>query len=552
MPKSISFFYEFINLSNWGRSYLGPMYQKAPLILCVFCFLSYSGKAQNDVTQDLKKLEIFLSNIDSKYVDSVNTYSLVEEALKKMLRELDPHSVYLDKENYQSTTEQLNGKFKGIGIRYQMVDDTLTILEVLDGSGAEKAGLKLGDQLIAAGNDTLSGKSLSKNDISEILDANAESSEGITVWGNSSKERSLKYIIRSNIMVSSVPAFFMIDKKTGYIKLSKFTDNSYDDVKLALDQLTKNGAKQLIFDLRGNTGGYLNRAIKIVDEFLEDRKLIVYTEGKHQPKRETFATNGGKFTNGDLILLLDENSASASEIVAGAIQDWDRGLIIGRRSFGKGLVQRPIEFEDGSAMRLTISRYYTPTGRCIQQPYDDGYDAYKNEHKARESTGELIARDSIKVFDSLVYLTPKNRRLYAGGGILPDVFVPADTTTYSNEVDLILQEGLYYAYVLQYLRQNQQLLLDIYESTNDFVNGFEVEEAMIQDFNNYLSHRGMVSFNIENPRNIEQTKRQLKSLIARFAFDYNAYFRVLIEYDEDVITARDAFEKDTMQELGLK
>jgi carboxyl-terminal processing protease len=552
MPKSISFFYEIINLSNWGRSYLGPMYQKAPLILYLFCFLSYSGKAQNDVTQDLKKLEIFLSNIDSKYVDSVNTYSLVEEALKKMLRELDPHSVYLDKENYQSTTEQLNGKFKGIGIRYQMIDDTLTILEVLDGSGAQKAGLKLGDQLIAAGNDTLSGKSLSKNDISEILDANAESNEGITVWGSSSKERSLKYIIRSNIMVSSVPAFFMIDKKTGYIKLSKFTDNSYDDVKLALDQLTKNGAKQLIFDLRGNTGGYLNRAIKIVDEFLEDRKLIVYTEGQHQPKRETFATNGGKFTDGDLILLLDENSASASEIVAGAIQDWDRGLIIGRRSFGKGLVQRPIEFEDGSAMRLTISRYYTPTGRSIQQPYDEGYDAYKNEHKSRESTGELMARDSIKVLDSLVYLTPKNRRLYAGGGILPDLFVPADTTTYSKDVDLILKKGLYYGYVLHYLKQNSQVLLEIHESANDFVNRFEVEEAMIQDFNHYLSQRGMVSFSIENPRNIEQTKRQLKSLIARFAFDYNAYFRVLIEYDEDVITARDAFEKDTMQELGLK
>lgn len=522
------------------------------LILCLFCVLSFSGKAQNDVTQDLKKLEFFLSNVDSKYVDSVNTYTLVEEALRKMLRELDPHSVYLDKETYQSTTEQLNGKFKGIGIRYQMIDDTLTILEVLDGSGAQKAGLKLGDQLIAAGDDTLSGKFLSKNDISEILDANAESNEGITVWSSANLERSLKYITRSNIMVSSVPAFFMIDKKTGYIKLSKFTDNSYDDVKLALDQLTKKGAKQLIFDLRGNTGGYLNRAIKIVDEFLEDRKLIVYTEGQHQPKRETFATKGGKFTNGDLILLLDENSASASEIVAGAIQDWDRGLIIGRRSFGKGLVQRPIEFEDGSAMRLTISRYYTPTGRSIQQPYDMGYEAYKNEHKSRESTGELIARDSIKVLDSLVYLTPKNRRLYAGGGILPDVFVPADTSTYTDEVDEILKNGLFYGYVLKYLRKNQQSLLETYNTANEFVNGFEVEESMIQDFKNYLAIKQIENFDVQNLRNVEQAKRQIKSLIARFAYDYNAYFRALIEYDDDVIAAREAFEKDTMQELGLK
>ena len=412
------------------------------LILCLaFGKINY---AQNNIEADIEKLEIFLSSVENKYVDSVNTYSLIERAIKEMLKELDPHSVYLTAETYQSSSQTLNGKFKGIGIRYQIIDDTLTVLEVFEGSGAERAEIRLGDQIIAAGDDTLSGKRLTGDDISDKLDNNAITNEGITIWRNGGRERSLKYISRSNITVSSVPAAFLIDENVGYLKLNKFTDNSASDVKMALEKLNNNGLKKLILDLRGNTGGYLNRAVKITDEFLEDRKLILYTEGKSQPRRETFATSGGRFTNGDMVILLDENSASASEILAGAIQDWDRGLIIGRRSFGKGLVQRPIEFKDGSAIRLTISRYYTPTGRSIQQSYEFGYDAYKLSHQKRVESGELISADSIFTPDSLVFYTPNNRTVYGGGGIFPDVFVPEDTSTFCSVISLLRERGLIY------------------------------------------------------------------------------------------------------------
>jgi carboxyl-terminal processing protease len=522
----------------------------------LFSFLliaSYaSAQSQNDISSDLEKLEIFLSSLNAKYVDSVNTYDLVESAIKNVLRDLDPHSIYLNKEVYQSTTEQLNGRFNGLGIRYQMVDDTMTILEVYKGSGAEKAGIRMGDQMIAAGNDTLSGLGQSSRELSEILEANALLNEGITIWRKSGKEQDIVYVDRLSISVSSVPAAFMIDQEIGYIKLSKFTDKSFDDVKSALEKLKKAKVEKLIFDIRGNSGGYLTRAIKIADEFLEDRRLIVYTQGVHQSKRETFATSGGRFTEGDLVILIDEHSASASEIFAGAIQDWDRGLIIGRRSYGKGLVQRPIEFGDGSAMRMTISRYYTPTGRSIQQPYSEGYDAYRNAHKHRRQSGELLDQDSIQIADSLVYFTPKNRKVYGGGGIIPDLFVSEDTSKYTAAVSQLLRQGLSYGFVLKIVAIRGDEIAKGFKDANDYVLNFQVDAGLYVYFQNYIANR--VDFEIDwNDLNTElQIKRHLKTLIARFAFDMQAYYRAQLEFDVDVLAAREALEKDKLQELGLK
>lgn len=509
-------------------------------------------KAQNDISSDIKKLEIFLSNIDAKYVDSVNTYELVEKAIKNVLRDLDPHSIYLNRESYESTTEQLNGKFNGLGIRYQMIDDTMTVLEVYDGSGAEKAGFRMGDQMIAAGNDTLSGLKRTSKLLSEILDKNAATKEGITIWRRGGKERNVVYVDRFSISVNSVPAAFMIDKEIGYIKLSKFTDKSFDDVKSALDELKKAKAKKLIFDIRGNSGGYLTRAIKIADEFLEDRRLIVYTQGVHQAKRETFATSGGRFTEGDLVVLIDENSASASEIFAGAIQDWDRGLIIGRRSYGKGLVQRPIEFGDGSAMRLTISRYYTPTGRSIQQPYNEGYEAYRNAHKTRRLSGELNDQDSIQIADSLIYYTPRNRKVYGGGGIIPDLFVPEDTSKYTKSMRHLLENGLTYGFALKIVSIRGDEIVNGFEDINDYVSNFQVDVGLYSLLQDYVMNRSVNEINWDNERTQLQVKRHLKNLIARFAFDMESFYRARLEFDDDVIAAREALEKDRLQELGLK
>lgn len=509
-------------------------------------------KAQNDISSDIKKLEIFLLNLDAKYVDSVSTYDLVETAIKNVLRDLDPHSIYLDRESYESTTEQLNGKFNGLGIRYQMVDDTMTILEVYHGSGAEKAGIRMGDQMISAGSDTLSGLKRTSKQLSEILEINAETKEGITIWRRDGRERNVVFVDRLSITVSSVPAAFMIDKEIGYIKLSKFTDKSFDDVKDALDELKKAKAKKLIFDIRGNSGGYLTRAIKIADEFLEDRRLIVYTQGVHQAKRETFATSGGRFTEGDLVVLIDENSASASEIFAGAIQDWDRGLIIGRRSYGKGLVQRPIEFGDGSAMRLTISRYYTPTGRSIQQPYTDGYEAYRKSHNYRRQSGELNDQDSIHIADSLIYFTPKNRKVYGGGGIVPDLFVPEDTSRYSETMHHLLENGLTYGFALKLVSLRGDEIVNGFEDVNDYVFNFQVDDGLYSLFQSYVTNRTDKKLDWNDESTQIQFKRHMKNLIARFAFDMESYYRARLEYDVDVIAAREALEKDKLQELGLK
>ena len=354
--------------------------------LIVLLFIAQLGLTQNDLDKDLSKLELFLKSLDQRYVDSVSTSEILEKGLRSMLKELDPHSVYFSPEQYAAANEPLKGEFKGIGIRYQVIADTLIVIQVLGNSPAFNGGLKIGDQLIAIGSDTLSGLKMKSKAMSERIKDPINNRKPFIVFRQD--EQLLPVLDRGNVSVTSVPAYFMLTDKIGYIKLNRFSSKSLNEFRSALDNLESEGMEELIFDLRGNSGGYLNVAIKIVDEFLEDRKLIVYTEGTHQNKKETFATSGGRFIAGDLVVLIDEKSASASEIVAGAIQDWDRGLIVGRRSYGKGLVQRTIEYEDGSAMRLTISRYYTPTGRSIQRSYADGVDAYRKDLAERKKHGE--------------------------------------------------------------------------------------------------------------------------------------------------------------------
>jgi carboxyl-terminal processing protease len=447
--------------------------------------------AQSSLEREKAKLDLFLKSLDEKYVDTIAYPSLVEKAMRSMLEELDPHSVYMTAEQYKSASEPLKGKYKGIGIRYQIIDDTLTVSDVIPGSGASKALLKAGDQLIALGKDTLSGKKLRTRELSNIIkDEKAVNKENL-IFKSGSSEQVSTLVERSQIEIRGVPTYFMLDDQTAYLKLDRFIASSFSEVKSALENLSNAKAANLIFDLRGNIGGYVTIAVKIVDEFLENRKLIVYTDGLHQPKKETFATTGGHFTKGNLVILIDENSASASEIVAGAIQDLDRRLIVGRRSYGKGLVQRTVEFDDGFAMRLTISRYYTPSGRSIQKPYDQGVALYKRDIANRKSQGELFSKDSIPFNDDYVYYTPSKRRVYGGGGIIPDLFVAADSVSNDDFYREVSSRGLHFKYTITFSEQNRASIILDYPSVDEFARNFHFDETHMETFFDWCIHRGV-------------------------------------------------------------
>lgn len=507
--------------------------------------------AQNSVEGDLRKLETFLRSVDAKYVDSISTESLVEKGIRSMLEELDPHSTYFTAEQYKAANEPLAGKFDGIGIRFQMIADTMTILEVLDGAAAQRVGIRMGDQVIAVDGDTVAGKNVPSSVITEKFRSEHSRPLTVSVWRDHGRERSVYSLQRGEVQVSSVPAYFVLDSRTGYIKLLRFSSTSLEDFRAALDELTARNIDNLIVDLRGNSGGYLNVAVKIVDEFLSDRKLIVYTEGIHQPRKDINATTGGRFTEGKLVVLIDENSASASEIVAGAIQDWDRGLVVGRRSYGKGLVQRTVEFDDGSAMRLTISRYYTPTGRSIQKPYENGLEAYRDDLLNRRENGELFSADSIRIDDSQVYYTPGGRHVYGGGGIVPDVFVSVDTLARTEVMRDLEKTGLFYAYALDYTRHHEAELRKRYPDVEKFAARFVVDDAMLLDLHAYYQRR---EGKLDIGRFIdsgEEINKALKPLIARFHYGYMEYYYVEAQYDEMILKAVQEFDNGTFRELGL-
>ncbi|MCO4806792.1 MAG: S41 family peptidase [Flavobacteriales bacterium] len=520
------------------------------LAYCLLLLVPFISNGQNNIDSDLGKLEVFLSSIDKRYVDSVQTSSIIEKGMRSMLEELDPHSVYMNPAQYKSATEPLSGKFKGIGIRYQVIEDTLTVIEVLDKSPAKRGGVELADQIVAIGLDTLSGKSLKSGEMSKALKADENLDEPLTIIRQS---KALQLTLeRDNVLVSSVPSFFMMSENVGYLKLSRFSSTSLVDFRKALDALVKQGAENLVLDLRGNSGGYLSVAIKIVDEFIEDRKLIVYTEGVNQSRKETFATSGGRFTDGKLVVLIDENSASASEIVAGAIQDWDRGLIIGRRSYGKGLVQRTIEFEDGSAMRLTISRYYTPTGRSIQRPYEDGVKAYRKDLGARRKSGELYSQDSIKLNTSDVYFTPSRRKVYGGGGIVPDVFIPADSGQSNEFLKELNKSRLHYKLALDYALNHTDQLKASHPSVVDYTKNFDFSEDEMSGFFERLKEKGIESTETGFAQSEAELGKSLKRLVSRFHYGYRDYHFTMLYKDPALTRAMDSIESGTFEDLGLK
>ncbi|MBP8783018.1 MAG: S41 family peptidase, partial [Paludibacter sp.] len=427
------------------------------LVLSALIIISGSLHAQilNSVQQ--RKLSNAYTIITNLYVDSINEKKLVESTIESMLKELDPHSSYIPKEEVERVNEPLEGSFEGVGIQFQLLEDTLLVVQTISGAPAEKVGVLAGDRIIYINNELIAGVKMQNSDIMKRLRGPKGTEVTVKVLRRDHKDLLEFKIIRDKIPVYSVDAIYMVTKEIGYIKINNFGATTADEFQKAFSKLQKQGMKHLILSLQGNGGGYLNAAQQIADEFLKDDKLIVYTQGLNQPKSVMSSSARGRYENGKLIILVDEYSASASEIVSGAIQDWDRGIIVGRRTFGKGLVQRQIPLPDGSMMRLTTARYYTPTGRSIQKPYKDGPEKYEKELLNRYNHGEFLHADSIQFPDSLRYQTLMLKRtVYGGGGIMPDIFVPIDTTqnitAYHRNV---IAKGVLNKVVMQYIDRNR-------------------------------------------------------------------------------------------------
>ena len=480
-------------------------------------------------------LQETLDLVRMKYVDRVNLDSVQSGAIKEIMKELDPHSVYFPPVDLKEANEELAGKFDGIGVEFNVFDDTVNIVYVVPGGPSDKAGLQIGDKLVGVNGSSLIIKGNRTIRIKELIRGEKGSIAEIEIL----REGQLKKVkvTRGNIPVSAVDAAYMIDKTAGYIKLNKFTENSYEEFMAALESLTKDGMQQLIFDLRGNSGGYMNEAIDMVDEFLDGDKLVVYTEGLNSKKREYHCKRPGLFEKGKITVLVDELSASASEVVAGALQDWDKASIVGRRTFGKGLVQEQYDLSDGSAIRLTVARYYTPLGRSIQRSYDKGRQVYMDDIWNRYHNGESLHADSNKFINGKNFITPAGDTVYGGGGIMPDVFVPIDTATYPLGINRLFANGSFSNFVYKWYL-NHKSSMDRFKSSADFVQYFDRVDEMWDQFVNYAK-RDSVELAGVTEKQKATLKRRLEAYLARFKWRSNGFFHVLNDQDAMINKARE-------------
>lgn len=524
------------------------------LVACIIAGV-IGNIATAQISDAMRKLNTALFAVTQLYVDTVDDNKLVEDAIKGMLEQLDPHSSYSTAEETRELNEPLEGNFSGIGIQFNMNKDTLYVIQVIAGGPAERVGMRAGDRIITVNDTTIAGVKMKNTDIMKRLRGPEGTKVDVGVLRKGSKEPIAFRITRAQIPIYSIDASYMVDGKTGYIRVSRFAATTHDEFVEALDKLREEGMTQLILDLQGNGGGYLLSAVDMANEFLNDGQLIVYTEGDKAPRSEAIAEGTGTFNQGKVVILVDESSASSSEILTGALQDWDRAVVIGRRTFGKGLVQRPIPFSDGSMIRLTVARYHTPAGRCIQKPYDKGNEAYARDIYTRYINGELMHADSIHFADSLQYSTLVNHRtIYGGGGIMPDVFVPLDTTRITDYHRDIVAKGTLNQYAINYIDHNRKRLANQYKEVYDFVENFKVDDKMMQELKK-LGDADSVKYNEEQAaRSKELIARQLKALIARDLFDTGAYFMVMSPSDPTFIKACEIIgdDKEFNRLLGRK
>ena len=508
------------------------------------------GDGRADIFKGALKIREILGYVENNYVDTVNADELVDVAISQMLEHLDPHTAYIPAKDVELANADLEGDFEGIGVQFDIIRDTIVVVSPLSGGPSEALGIKAGDKIIKVDDENVAGVNINNEGVFRKLRGKKGTKVKVSVKRNREKNLIDFTITRDKIPTYSVDASYMIEPKTGYIKISRFSNTTYSEFQNAVDQLKAKGMARLVLDLRDNPGGSMDAAERISDELLPENRLIVYTKGRmRQYDKRTTATGGGEFENGAVIVLLDEGSASASEIVAGALQDNDRALVVGRRSFGKGLVQVPIPLSDGSQLRLTISRYYTPSGRSIQKPYTPGKEKeYLMEVYDRRQHQENINQDSIKLDKSLKFSTKSGRTVYGGGGIMPDVFVPEDTSHYSDYLLELTTKDVIREFTLEYAEKNRSSLQK--QGLESFARQFGVTKSMTDDLI-AMAERAGIKYNDEQfKRSKNFIDNQIKALIARSIWSNEGFYRVWNSRDDDIVRALKLFDKAAALEKG--
>jgi carboxyl-terminal processing protease len=508
------------------------------IIAFIAVFSVFAQLPPEYMSLETSKMSMAVVAVEDLYVDSLSREKLVDDAIAGMLEALDPHSVYIPKDEVEAANEPLEGNFEGIGVQFNMMEDTLLVLQTISGAPAEKVGIMAGDRIIMVEDESIAGVKMQNSDIMKRLRGDKGTEVKVKVLRRGESAPIDFKIIRDKIPIYSLDAAYMADEGIGYIKLNRFSASTVQEYREAFEKLKNSSMKSLILDLQGNGGGYLGAATDMADEFLSDGQLTVYTEGEHVPRMTADATSAGDFEQGKLIILVDESSASASEIVSGAVQDWDRGVLVGRRTFGKGLVQRPVPLLDGSMMRLTVARYFTPSGRSIQRPYEKGKDAYMKDLVERFEHGEMQHPDSISFPDSLKFTTKVLKRtVYGGGGIMPDVFVPIDTTKVSGWQRNIIQKGVLHKTVMQYVDIHREDLKQQYSNFNDFNGKYAVANDILTELQINAEKEKIKWDEEQYNRSLSLIKTQIKALVARDLFTVQEYFQVINSVNDSYLKA---------------
>ena len=498
------------------------------LILSAGIYIGYILKPTN---KNSNKFDLILNQIADSYVDSINKEQLIEKCIENLLEELDPHSSYIKAKDLSNVNEPMEGSFDGIGIEFTIKNDTLLVVAPISGGPSEQLGIKSGDKIIFVDDENIVGPKLNNEKVFKLLRGKRGSKVNIQILRNK-KDELLKYTItRDKIPINSIDVSYMVDNALGYVKINRFSATTYKEFQIASKKLLSQGMTKMVLDLRNNPGGYLGAAINLANEFLEDDILIVYTEGLNRNKEEYFSNSRGNLISTEIIVLINEGSASASEIVAGAIQDNDRGIVAGRRSFGKGLVQEQFENADGSAFRLTTQSYFTPTGRSIQKPYKNGFKTeYDEDYFDRLNNGELFSKDSIKFVDSLKFITKKGKILYGGGGIIPDVFIPIDTSTYNEQLSNLNRKDLIRSFAFDYTKRNREKIEK--QSLNYFIKYFQIDNNTMNLFVEKCKKEGVnLIVNDLNINDLEILETQLKAFIARNIWNDDGFYPIINQID---------------------